>query len=46
MLEKTGLITHRRGNVQIIDRRKLEEAACECYAIKRRQTEKWQRDSE
>jgi len=28
MLEKAGLITHRRGDVQIIDRPKLEEAAC------------------
>jgi DNA-binding MarR family transcriptional regulator len=27
MLEKAGLITHSRGDVQIIDRPKLEEAA-------------------
>ncbi|HEY6304534.1 MAG TPA: Crp/Fnr family transcriptional regulator [Terriglobales bacterium] len=46
MLEKAGLITHSRGDVQIIDRRKLEEAACDCYGIMQRQTEKWQRDSE
>ncbi len=45
ILEKAGLITHSRGDVQIIDRRKLEEAACDCYTIMQRQTEKWQRDS-
>ena len=36
MLGKAGLITHSRGDVKIIDRRKLEEAACECYGIMQR----------
>jgi len=30
-LQKAGLITYRRGRVNIIDRDKLEAAACECY---------------
>ena len=46
MLEKAGLITHSRGDVQIIDRPKLEEAACECYAIMQRQLEKWRSDAD
>jgi Crp-like helix-turn-helix domain len=46
MLQKAGLITHRRGDVEIIDRSKLEEAACECYGIMRRQVEEWNRETE
>jgi CRP-like cAMP-binding protein len=46
MLQKAGLIAHTRGDVKIIDRPLLEEAACECYGIMRRQTEKWQADAE
>jgi CRP-like cAMP-binding protein len=30
-LQKAGLITYQRGNVTILDRRKLEAASCECY---------------
>ena len=32
-LQRAGLITYRRGNVQIVQRESLEKAACECYAI-------------
>jgi len=46
MLQKAGLIANARGSVEIIDRRELEEAACECYGIMQRQTEKWRGDSE
>jgi CRP-like cAMP-binding protein len=45
ILQKAGLITHTRGDVQIIDRPNLEEASCECYGIMQRQIEEWQRDS-
>jgi len=31
MLQKSGLITYRRGRLAIIDSRKLEETSCECY---------------
>jgi CRP-like cAMP-binding protein len=31
-LEKAGAIEHRRVRVRVIDRAKLEAAACECYA--------------
>jgi CRP-like cAMP-binding protein len=30
-LQKAGLITYHRGQVTIVDRDKLESAACECY---------------
>ena len=46
MLQKAGLITHTRGEVKIIDRANLEEAACECYGIMQRQTKQWHGDSE
>ena len=44
ILEKAGLITHSRGDVKIIDRNKLEEAACECYGLMQRQVKTWQGD--
>lgn len=32
-LQKAGLITYRRGTVTILEREKLEAAACECYRV-------------
>ena len=32
-LQRAGLITYHRGFVTIVDRERLEAAACECYAI-------------
>ncbi len=46
MLQKAGLIAHSRGDVKIVDRRGLEEAACDCYEIMQRQIEEWQGDSQ
>jgi CRP-like cAMP-binding protein len=46
ILERAGLITHRRGDVRIIDREKLEEAACECYELMRRQIKEWRSEAE
>jgi len=45
ILQRAGLISHTRGDVRIIDRRKLEEAVCECYALTQRQLEEWRGDS-
>ncbi|MFI4997123.1 MAG: Crp/Fnr family transcriptional regulator [Hyphomicrobiales bacterium] len=36
-LEKAGLIQNRRGRVIVLDRKGLEDVACECYAIVRDQ---------
>jgi CRP-like cAMP-binding protein len=46
MLQKAGLIDHSRGEVNIINRRKLVEAACECYGIMGRQVQEWRRGAE
>src|SRR5208337_1729897 len=45
MLQKAGLIAHSRGDVQIIDRRRLEEAACECYGIMQLQIQEWRSET-
>jgi len=36
-LRNAGFITYGRGNITILDRRGLEDAACECYDIAREQ---------
>ncbi len=46
ILQKAGLIAHSRGEVQIVDRPGLEEAACECYAIMHRQIREWRSETE
>jgi len=45
MLQKAGLIAHRRGDVKIINRRKLEEASCECYSIMQLQVKEWRSEA-
>jgi CRP-like cAMP-binding protein len=45
ILQKAGLITYRRGDVKIDDRRGLEAAACECYGTMRRLTDKWRSEA-
>jgi hypothetical protein len=32
-MQTAGLISYRRGAIQVLDRAGLEEASCECYAI-------------
>jgi hypothetical protein len=39
VLQEAGLIRYRRGQVEILDRRGLEQAACECYGVIRRRTD-------
>lgn len=45
VLQKAGFIDYRRGEVEIIDRGKLEEISCECYETIKQQIEKWRRES-
>ena len=45
MLETAGLISNSRGRVDIIDRPRLEEAACECYKMMRTQLAEWREES-
>jgi CRP-like cAMP-binding protein len=42
ILHTAGLIEYARGSVTILNRRRLEEAACDCYRALRRQTRIWQ----
>ena len=35
MLQKSGIIDNLRGVVKVLNRRKLEDAACECYRVVR-----------
>ncbi len=32
-LQAAGIITYRHGNMRIVDRRRLMQAACECYGV-------------
>ncbi len=45
ILQRAGLIAYTRGDVEIIDRKKLEGASCECYGIMQRQLQEWQDNS-
>jgi CRP-like cAMP-binding protein len=45
ILQKAGLISSGRGDVKILDRKKLEQSACECYGIMEQQLKEWQSDS-
>jgi DNA-binding transcriptional regulator YhcF (GntR family) len=40
LLQSAGLIRYRRGHIQILDRKALEDIACECYAVVRQNVEK------
>ena len=44
ILQKAGFITYNRGSVRIDDRSGLEDAACECYASIKQQTEMWEKE--
>ena len=44
-LQKAGLISYTRGSVTILSRRKLEDAACDCYGIVQRQLAAWETEA-
>lgn len=39
-LQDAGIIKYRRGKIEILDRKKLEKRACECYGVVSREIEK------
>ena len=39
-LQADGLITYRRGRITVLDRTKLEERVCECYAVVRHESDR------
>lgn len=46
LLQKAGIISYTRGNVTILNRSKLEDAACDCYELIRQQRNRWQSESQ
>jgi len=44
ILQKAGLISSTRGHVKIVNRKGLEDAACDCYAIVQQQLKKWEQE--
>ncbi|MGH9502374.1 MAG: Crp/Fnr family transcriptional regulator [Terriglobales bacterium] len=45
ILQAAGMITYTRGNVTIVNKDKLEEAACDCYHVIVNQKTRWQSES-
>lgn len=45
ILQKAGMISYNRGDVKIVERRKLEAAACECYGLMQQQIQRWHNDA-
>ena len=39
-LQAAGLITYRRGHITVLDRERLERAACECYSVVKRESDR------
>ncbi len=39
-LQKLGVIEYRRGHIEVVDRTKLEQLSCECYAVVKRETDR------
>lgn len=39
-LQKLGVITYSRGRIEVIDRHRLEQLSCECYAVVKKETDR------
>jgi CRP-like cAMP-binding protein len=39
-LQKDGLIQYSRGHIKVLDRKRLEERVCECYAVVKREIDR------
>ncbi len=39
-LQKLGIIEYHRGHITVLDRPRLEENSCECYAVVKRETDR------
>ena len=39
-LQKLGAIQYQRGQITVLDRPKLEELSCECYAVVKKETDR------
>jgi CRP-like cAMP-binding protein len=45
ILQEAGIISTARGDVKIVNRKKLEDAACECYGIMQARAMEWRNGS-
>ena len=39
-LQKLGVITYHRGHIKVLDRPRLEQLSCECYAVVKKETDR------
>ncbi|MBD9416970.1 Crp/Fnr family transcriptional regulator [Pseudomonas sp. PDM16] len=39
-LQRQGVIEYSRGHINVLDRRRLEQLSCECYAVVKRETDR------
>jgi CRP-like cAMP-binding protein len=39
-LQRLGVITYRRGQITVLDRSRLEQLCCECYAVVKKETDR------
>ncbi|MNC51096.1 hypothetical protein D3C75_1003750 [compost metagenome] len=39
-LQRLGVIEYTRGHIKVLDRTRLEELSCECYAVVKKETER------
>jgi CRP-like cAMP-binding protein len=39
-LQKLGVIRYRRGKITVLDRARLEQLSCECYAVVKQETDR------
>ena len=45
ILQKAGMIRYTRGSVTLLDKPKLQETACDCYAIIQQQKNNWMEEA-
>jgi hypothetical protein len=39
-LQRLGVIEYSRGRITVLDRRKLEQLCCECYAVVKKESDR------
>jgi Crp-like helix-turn-helix domain len=39
-LDKLGIIRYARGHITVLDRPRLEQRCCECYAVVKKETDR------